>query len=82
MLKYLKNEQGNFRLAVSISPRIITRAVDRNRLKRVIKEHFRRQAGDLPAMDVLLIARSALRKVGETDIRREIDWLIRQLRNK
>ncbi len=82
MLKYLKNEQGNFRLAVSISPRIIARAVTRNRLKRIVKEYFRRQTRDLPAMDVLLIARPALRKVGETDIRREIDWLIRQLRNK
>lgn len=46
------------RLGLAVSKRAARRAVDRSRIKRVVRESFR-TAGDLPGCDVVVIARPA-----------------------
>ena len=47
------NEVEMARLGLIVGKRMLPRAVDRNRTKRVIRESFR-QAGGLPAMDIVV----------------------------
>ncbi|MDE0443984.1 MAG: ribonuclease P protein component [Gammaproteobacteria bacterium] len=47
------NEVEMARLGLIVGKRMLPRAVDRNRAKRVIRESFR-QAGPLPAMDIVV----------------------------
>ncbi len=44
------------RLGITVSSRVAN-AVGRNRVKRWVREAFRRRAAELPAVDVVLIAR-------------------------
>ena len=53
------NELGQARLGMVVAKRLLPRAVDRNRLKRCVRETFRVQRQDLPPCDfvVRLIAK-------------------------
>ena len=48
------NEQGYARLGVVVSKRLFPHAVDRNRMRRRIREAFRRIAAGLPALDLVV----------------------------
>ena len=56
-----ENAEGFPRLGLAIGRRISTRAVDRNRIKRIARESFRNHQGDLPAVDIVLMARPVAR---------------------
>lgn len=47
------------RLGLAISRRVARSAVARNRIKRVVRESFRRNRGRLPALDIVVLARQA-----------------------
>ena len=49
------------RLGLAVSKRVASRAVDRNRIKRIARESFRHHRQDLPPVDVVLMARPAAR---------------------
>ncbi len=55
----LANGQPGCRLGQAVSRRVSKRAVDRNRIKRVVRESYRRQRSELGAFDIVLIARSS-----------------------
>ncbi|MDF1562517.1 MAG: ribonuclease P protein component [Deltaproteobacteria bacterium] len=60
VLLALPNGLGHRRLGVTVSTRVSKRAVDRNRIKRHLREAFRKERGCLPpSCDVVLIARGA-----------------------
>jgi ribonuclease P protein component len=42
------------RIGLIVSKRALRHAVDRNRAKRVVRETFRRNRGDLPMMDIVV----------------------------
>ena len=54
-------EQTAARLGLVVGKKLLKRAVDRNRLKRIVREQFRRQRAILPAYD--LIVRLAVKPV-------------------
>lgn len=58
------NAHGHARLGMVIAKRVLPRAVDRNRVKRCVRETFRLQRRNLPACDfvVRLIAKPAAGK--------------------
>lgn len=65
---------GRPRLGVSVSRRVDTRAVVRNRIKRVARETFRLAAASLPPADYVLVAKreaSAAVRGGEPQALRE-----------
>ncbi|MHB1566149.1 MAG: ribonuclease P protein component [Acidiferrobacter sp.] len=44
------------RLGLAVSRKVSTRAVVRNRIKRVAREVFRRRRAELPSVDIVMIA--------------------------
>jgi len=65
------------RLGLAIAKRRLGRAVDRNRVKRIVRESFRHHAAELPAVDIVVLARSGL---AERDNARLFDSLARHWR--
>jgi len=64
---------------MAVSRRISKLAVVRNRIRRIVRESFRASRADLPACDVLLIARSAAAEQDGRGLRRDVDLIWRQL---
>lgn len=48
------------RLGLAIAKKSVRRAVDRNRVKRLVREYFRLHAHHLPAVDIVVMARPAI----------------------
>jgi ribonuclease P protein component len=54
-----KNDGREARLGMAVGNRAAGNAVNRNRLRRLIRESFRMHRQEMPAVDVLVTARSA-----------------------
>lgn len=55
------NQKGIARLGVIISKRALSRAVDRNRIRRWVRECFRLSQEELVGLDVIVLAKSSLK---------------------
>lgn len=52
---YRQNGLSDARLGLAISKKCARRAVDRNRLKRIVRESFRRHRQLIPGVDVVVL---------------------------
>jgi ribonuclease P protein component len=57
-MRCVDNDRGHARLGMAVGSRAVPTAVGRNRLRRLIRESFRRHRDGLPAVDVVVIARA------------------------
>ena len=78
-MRYRGNELGHARLGLAISKRVSKRAVERNRIKRLLRESFRRVRHQLPAVDLMVMAREQAAGVPGAELLREIDGLWKKL---
>ncbi|WP_329741942.1 ribonuclease P protein component [Dyella sp. A6] len=78
-VRYRPNSVGQPRLGLAISKRVSKRAVDRNRIKRLVRESFRRHRAGLPPMDLLVMAREIAVGLPGPELLAEIDALWRKL---
>ena len=78
-VRYRPNELGLARLGLAISKRVSKRAVDRNRIKRLVRESFRRIRHDLPAVDMVVMAREPAAALPGPELLGELDLLWRRL---
>ncbi|QQD22820.1 ribonuclease P protein component [Venatoribacter cucullus] len=69
------NEQNQARLGFVLAKKQIKRAVDRNRVKRIIRESFRHHQQQLDALDFVVLGRSGLAELDNQQIRAMIDAL-------
>lgn len=60
------------RLGLVIAKKNIAKAVARNRVKRIIRESFRHNQGLLPALDIVILARSGLGTLDNELVRKKI----------
>ncbi|WP_019625280.1 ribonuclease P protein component [Thioalkalivibrio sp. ALJT] len=67
------------RLGLAIGKRHVRRACDRNRIKRIVREAFRQQRMDLPAVDMIVLARGSAVTAERRALRAEIDRLLDRL---
>ena len=63
----------NPRLGFAIAKKQIKRAVDRNRIKRLIRESFRRQRADLPQRDMVAMVRANILQLDHQQIFMRLD---------
>lgn len=78
-LRYRPNGLGHARLGLAISKRVSKRAVERNRLKRLLRESFRCIRDQLPPVDVVVMAREQAAGLPGAELLIEADALWRRL---
>ena len=76
----IRDRADTARLGLAISKRCSKRAVDRNRIKRLAREAFRRARPDLPPVDILVMARDSAVDVAGAALLAELDGLLRRIR--
>lgn len=70
------NDRGETRLGITVSGKV-GNSVVRNRVKRQVREFFRRRRGDLPAgTDYLIIARQSAAEVAGEKLAAELERLL------
>jgi ribonuclease P protein component len=69
------NELTWARLGMSIAARNLRRAVDRNRVRRLIRESFRMHQQDLPFLDIVIGARTAVISADRATLRAALEKL-------
>lgn len=74
-VRHRTNELGHARLGLAISKRVSKRAVERNRIKRLVRESFRRVRQQLPAVDLMVMAREQAAGVAGPELLRELEGL-------
>jgi ribonuclease P protein component len=68
VIQYAPNETSSARLGMAVSTRAAGQSVNRNRLRRLIRESFRMHREELPAVDVLVTARAGSAKATNADV--------------
>jgi ribonuclease P protein component len=79
-VRYRGNGLDHARLGLAISKRVSKRAVDRNRLKRLVRESFRRIRHELPPVDVLVMGRDHAAGLSSAELLADIDALWARLK--
>ena len=67
------------RLGLVIAKKHVSKAVQRNRLKRVLRESFRLRQSEIPLIDIVVLARKDADKLALVELRKMIDRLIDDL---
>ncbi|GAB3032691.1 MULTISPECIES: ribonuclease P protein component [Oleiagrimonas] len=81
-IRYRDNQVGFARLGQAVSRRVSKRAVDRNRIKRIVRESFRLARAQMPHVDVLIIANPAAAAASRADLRADLDRLWQRLQRR
>lgn len=74
---YRNNELGYARLGLALSKKMIAKAHDRNRIKRLIREGFRQT--QLPGVDLIFLARKGIAKHSNSVINTQLSKTWEQL---
>ena len=69
------NELGFARLGLTTPKRVLARAVDRNRVRRQVREIFRLCASDLPALDIVIGLRPGISGASAAQMRENLTSL-------
>jgi ribonuclease P protein component len=78
-LHHQPNAMAVARLGIAIGRRVSPRATDRNFIKRLIREKFRRRAASLPAIDIVFVVRSAAADTSRHELQRAVDAALGRL---
>lgn len=75
-LLYRQNQLGHSRLGLIVPKKIIAKAHERNRIKRLARETFRLQK-DLPAFDVIVLVRKSTKLQNKASMGSQLEeaWL-------
>ena len=75
-----RDESRPTRLGLAIAKKRAKRAVDRNKLKRVVREAFRYQQSTLAGLEMVVMNRDAATKASTAELRVSIDALFVKMR--
>ncbi|NTS76351.1 ribonuclease P protein component [Catenovulum sp. SM1970] len=75
-----KNDLDNPRLGFTISKKKVKLAVNRNRVKRIVRDNFRLNQAELPNVDMVFIARQGIDQVDNAQIHQELNNTWQKLR--
>ena len=75
------NKTGHPRLGITISKKRVKHAYQRNRIKRIIRESFRQQS-ILPSVDIVVVGKSGLDKLENSQINQALDKLWKKINRR
>lgn len=70
-----QNTQGFPRLGMAIAKKALRRAHDRNRIRRLVRESFRQYQVSLPATDIVVMCRSEVIQMSNTELFQQLEGL-------
>ncbi|MFY0663586.1 MAG: ribonuclease P protein component [Natronospirillum sp.] len=76
------SDQEGPRVGFIISRKNVRRAVARNRIKRVVREHFRHLPADYPKLDIIVMARKGADKLPAQSLHDAVQYLFRKLNKR
>jgi ribonuclease P protein component len=71
----LWNDKGWARLGLAVAVRVTGGGVERNRIRRIIRESFRLHQHELPAVDLVVSARSRVKDAARSELHVSLDAL-------
>jgi ribonuclease P protein component len=75
LVLFIPNQLDHARLGLIVGKQHLRRAVDRNRVRRIIRDSFRLQKDLLKGLDLIVMIRSNCRNLETKQIRSDIDHL-------
>ena len=76
------NSLGYPRLGLAIAKKSVKLAVNRNRIKRLIRESFRHEITDLPSIDIIAMCRTSAVELPSSEISTQLETQWRYIRKK
>ncbi len=76
------NDLGHARIGFVISKKNVRQAVKRNRVRRIIRESFRHNQHNLPAVDIIILARKGLGEMENENVHKLMKKCWSRLNNK
>jgi ribonuclease P protein component len=75
----LKDSSSNNRLGLAIAKKRVKLAVQRNRIKRQVRESFRLNQHNLPAIDIVVMVKSGIDQLDNKAINQELEKIWRKI---
>jgi ribonuclease P protein component len=79
---YLSNSLSYARLGVRLNKHHMPRAVDRNRLRRVVRESFRQHQDQLKGLDIVVLMQSKWTPLENAALRCDLEQLWQRILNR
>jgi ribonuclease P protein component len=76
------NDQGSPRLGLAVASKLAGGSVERNRIRRVVRESFRVHQHELPAVDIVVSARARAKGAANSELRAGIEELWRKVKEQ
>jgi ribonuclease P protein component len=70
------------RLGITVAKKKVKHAVQRNRIKRCVRESFRLRAHDLPNVDIIVVAKHGIGSIDSAAIHQQLDKLWGRLKKR
>jgi len=75
VIAYREQDAGRPRLGLAVAVKVAGSSVQRNRIRRIVRESFRLRQHDLPVVDVVVSARPRARGAAGAELRASLEEL-------
>ncbi len=76
------NSLNHPRLGLVVAKKHLSLAVQRNRIKRLVREEFRLQQNQLPGLDMIVLSRKGLADLNNSDFVAQLQQQLKRLRKR
>lgn len=74
-----QNNLQHPRLGLTVAKRFVKYAYQRNQIKRIIRDNFRRHQHELPPVDIVVLVRNGVLNMDNTELHKLVEKLWRKL---
>lgn len=82
VINFTRQDSPISRLGITVSKKVSKRAVDRNRIKRHIREWFRKKQNTKESLDIVLTAKPSIKMKAAIEIHQSLEDIWRKVQKK